>query len=107
MRATTTDRKNLSVYASIEDDDPSTLHVILINKNRGGPFQAQLDIQSSVSYTSVEAWSFDDESAPVTEVDSVGSKVDLSENSFSYAIPSMTATPTSSCGRTEQVPRSP
>lgn len=92
VRARTNDRENISVYASIEDDDPSTLHVILINKNRDGRFEAQFDIQSSASYSSGEAWFFDEENSEISQDDSFEEDVDLSGSSFSYIIPSMTAT---------------
>lgn len=92
VHARTDDRENLSVYASIEDDDPSALHVILINKNRDGRFEVQIDIQSSVAYTAGEAWRFDADNASITRDDAFEDDVDLSENTFSYILPRMTAT---------------
>ncbi len=92
VRATTDDRQNVSVYASIEDEDPSTLHVILINKNRDGPFQIQFDLQGSASYSTGDAWQFDAEGASIDEVESFGDDVDLSGDSFSYVAPQESAT---------------
>ena len=90
VRARTDDRQNTSVYAAIEDDDPSTLHVILINKNRDGHFDVQFDIESSAAYTAGEAWHFDEESASITRHDAFDD-VELSGNEFGYVVPPMTA----------------
>lgn len=91
VRATTNDRKNISVYASIEDDDPSTLHVILISKNRDGPFEVEVEIDGRADYTSGEAWRFDGESATIAQDDSFDD-VELDGDSFSYTLPSLSAT---------------
>jgi len=92
VHAQTGDRKNVSVYASIEDDDPSTLHVILINKNRDGPFEVQVEIQGSASYSSGDAWRFDAEDASISEDASFGDDTDLSGNTFTHVLPRMSAT---------------
>lgn len=92
VHARTDDRDNLSVYASIEEDDPATLHIILINKNRDGPFEVQFEIASSVTYTAGAAWRFDGDGASISEDDSFGDAVEESENTFSYVVPRMSAT---------------
>lgn len=91
VRASTDDRENVSVYASIEGNDPSVLHVILINKNREGPLEVQFDIEGSASYTSGKVWGFDGESATISEREDFGEDVDVTGSSFSYVVPSMTA----------------
>lgn len=91
VQVRTSDRKNVSVYASIEDDDPSMLHVILINKNQDGPFEMQFEVESSATYTSSEVWSFDAESSAITQEAAIEENAELSGNTFNYVLPRMTA----------------
>jgi len=92
VQATTDDRDNISVYASIEGNNPSTLHVILICKNQVGPFEVEVEIEGSVDYTSGEAWQFKKGRPEIVEVESFEEEVDLSGNSFSYIAPALSAT---------------
>jgi mannan endo-1,4-beta-mannosidase len=92
VRARTDDRTNISVYASIEDENPSRLHIILINKNREGPFEIHLELQGETSYIEGEAWYFDADRSSIGEDESFEEEVDLSGNSFSYVVPRTSAT---------------
>jgi hypothetical protein len=92
VRAQTDDRTNTSVYASIEDDDPSRLHVILINKNREGPFEIRFELEGNPSYSEGEAWRFDAERSSIEEDESFEEKVDVSGDTFSYILPRASAT---------------
>lgn len=89
--ARTSDREGTSVYASIEDDDPSILHVVLINKHQEGAVDVQFEIESSATYTSGEVWSFDAESAAITPGPAVEDAAEMADNTFNYTLPQMTA----------------
>jgi hypothetical protein len=52
------DTASFSAYASIEGDDASTLHVILINKSQQ-PVTALLKISGGGTYAKSQSWGFD------------------------------------------------
>ncbi len=89
--ARTDDRENTSVYASIGDDDPSTLHLILINKSREGAVGMQIDVESSASYASAEVWRFDAQSAAIARATSIEDAAEIVDNAVRYVLPRMTA----------------
>lgn len=91
VRARTDDREHTSVYASIEDDDPSTLHVILINKHRDEALEVEVDVESSASYASSEVWRFDAEHAALARATAIEDAAEIVDNTVRYVLPRLTA----------------
>lgn len=82
------DRAMLSIWAAIHDDDPSTLHVILVNKNTEGGIQVDLGIEGGAAYGSGRVWGFGPTTASITERRAVDT---IQGNDLSYRIPALTA----------------
>jgi mannan endo-1,4-beta-mannosidase len=87
VKAETSDVENSSVYASIEGNDDSKLHIIMINKNYDSPMTVNLNLNSSKNYTSGKVWAFDKGSANIYEKTPIEN---ISGNEFSYTIPALT-----------------
>jgi hypothetical protein len=87
VRATTSDVANTSVYAAITDQDPSVLHVILLNKNPGA-LDARFQIASAKTYTAGDVWGFGSGSPGITEQRGISG---IAGNAFSYVLSGRTA----------------
>lgn len=87
VKAETSDIENSSVYASIDGNDDSKLHVILMNKNYDSPKTVSFDINSTKNYTSGRVWSFDRSSSNITEKSPIHN---ISGNKLTYTIPALT-----------------
>ncbi|RCX17536.1 dockerin type I repeat protein [Anaerobacterium chartisolvens] len=87
VKAETSDIENTSVYASIDGDDDSKLHVIMINKNYESPMTVNFDISGSKNYTSGRVWAFDRGSTDIVEKSPIG---EISGNQLSYTVPALT-----------------
>lgn len=87
VKAETSDVENSSVYASVDENDDSKLHVILINKNYDSPMTVNFDINSSKNYTAGRVWSFDRSSANITEKAPIEA---INSNKLTYTIPALT-----------------
>ena len=88
VRALSDDLARASVYASINDQDPSTLYVILINKEQQGPVAMRVNVVGGTSYSRGQVWGFDSVSPRVTrrgDIDAIAS------NTFTYVVPPLTA----------------
>jgi mannan endo-1,4-beta-mannosidase len=88
VRATTSDPASLAVYASIEGEDPSVLHLILLNKNREGALDVRITIAGTGGYTSGQVWSFDGLSATISRKDE---PIVRAGDTLGYVLPSLTA----------------
>lgn len=87
VKAETSDVENSSVYASIDGNDDSKLHVILINKNYDSPMTFNFDVNSGKNYTSGRVWSFDRSGANITEKAPIEA---ISGNKLTYTVPALT-----------------
>ena len=82
------DVAKVSAWASIEGEDVSLLHVILINKELEDPLDVRLTVSGGASYTGGRAWGFGPSSPSVTELAAVPAFVG---NTLTYRIPALTA----------------
>jgi hypothetical protein len=87
VRATTSDGANTSVYAAIREQDPSALHVILINKNAGA-LNVRIRLTSPRAYSSGEVWGFDASSSRVRPWEGISG---ITANGFAYVLPGTSA----------------
>lgn len=88
VTATTTDIENTSLYAALDDAQPSHLHMILVNKNYDEAVEGHFQITGSAAYAHGESWSFtrtDTLISPGPEI-----VVDPS-NVFDFTLPPLTA----------------
>jgi mannan endo-1,4-beta-mannosidase len=88
VRATTSDVTRTSVYASSEADASGPLHIILVNKARGGPVDVRFTIRGGGSYTAAQAWGFDATGAGIRTMPAVNT---ISGNTFTYTLPPLSA----------------
>ncbi len=80
------DTSTISVYASINGSDLSTIHMIIVNKyNTAQP--ANITITSSQTYTTMQVYGFDQTSYTIT----ARSTVAINNNYFSYNMPAYSA----------------
>lgn len=87
VKAETSDVENTSVYASVDSNDDSKLHVIMINKNYDSPMDINFDIASDKDYKSARVWAFDRGSSKIYERAPI---TNISNNSLTYTIPALT-----------------
>ncbi len=87
VRATTEDVAESSIYAAIEGQDASRLHVILLNKTRA-PLQFHVTIAGTTAYLTAEAWGFDATGAAIKSWKGVSS---ITGNAFDYTRPALSA----------------
>jgi hypothetical protein len=83
VSAAMSDKVNSSVYASIDDNDENTLHIIAINKS-AQTLNGTFNISSGATYTVGKAWGFDPTSATISARTAINS---INGNSFTYALP--------------------
>jgi mannan endo-1,4-beta-mannosidase len=88
VRATTDDPAGTSIYAAIDGQDTSVLHIILLNRNRLGALDVRFTIQSTTSYTSAQVWGFDGASAAIR---TQRSPTTIAGNTFNYVLPTLSA----------------
>jgi hypothetical protein len=88
VRAATTDSVRSSAYASLASSANPELHLVVLNKNYDSTMNATITVSSASVYQSVRVWSFDSLSASVIERLPAPA---ISGNSFSYAVPRLTA----------------
>jgi len=84
VRATRSDVSNSSIYASRHTSDPSTLNVIVINKNFTHPIAGSFTVAGGRSYWSALAYGFDASSGTLTARAGIDT---IPNNIFSYTIP--------------------
>ena len=82
------DQESFSVYAAINGDDESQLHIIAINKHTTDATEFTFDIQSAPSYSEAEIWYFDQEGPRIRR----RASQDVSGNTLTYTVPALSAT---------------
>jgi hypothetical protein len=87
ITATSDDRTNASVYASIHGNDLSKLHTIAINKNQDSAVIATVAVAGIHQYNSARVWILDYKSTELRQPKDI--RV-ISNNSFEYTLPPMT-----------------
>jgi hypothetical protein len=88
VSSTTSDVENSSVHASVMSDTNDELHLIVMNKNMDAPLQANIAVGGSKAYGSGQVFGFSQSSPTISEAAPITS---ISNNSFTYAIPPLTA----------------
>jgi mannan endo-1,4-beta-mannosidase len=86
-RAEASDRENASLYASY-DPGASELHLIALNKSQSETVNGTFHVASPAPLTQGKAWGFDGTGTAVKEKTAVPV---VSGNTFSYALPPLTA----------------
>jgi len=84
VRATLSNAVKASAYAATRSSSPSTLDILLINKDFTNTMQASVTVGGSTLFTSARDFGFDAGHSSVTEFSSIPS---ISGNSFTVAIP--------------------
>ena len=87
VKAETSDDENSSVYASVDANDDSKLHVIMINKNYDAPIDVNFDIASDEDYKSAKVYAFDRGSSKIYEKAPI---TNISNNNVTYTVPALT-----------------
>ncbi len=87
VKAETSDDVNSSVYASVDANDDSKLHVIMINKNYDSSIDVNFDIASDEAYKSAKVYAFDRGSSKIYEKAPI---TNISGNNVSYTVPALT-----------------
>lgn len=84
VRAALSDVESCSIYASCHSSDPSTLNLIIINKNFTRPLSGTFAISGGRSYWSALAYGFDAASTTITARPGIDT---ITANTFDYVIP--------------------
>jgi hypothetical protein len=87
VKAETSDIENSSVYASVDQNDDSKLHIIMMNKNYDSPMTVNFNVAGDKTYKSGRVWAFDRSSANIYEKAPIEN---ISGNKISYTIPALT-----------------
>jgi hypothetical protein len=82
--AAMSDKVNSSIYASVSDDLPGELHLIVINKNQTNDITGTFNITSPQNFYSGRVWKFDNTSSTISETTGIYT---ITNNSFTYTIP--------------------
>ena len=84
VHAVSSDTTDSAVHAATVSDDPSTLHIIALNRNLRRSIQGQFTITSGVQYTSAAAFALTQRSTQIQPVQGVGQIVG---DQFTYTLP--------------------
>jgi mannan endo-1,4-beta-mannosidase len=85
VASSTSDRESTSVHASL---DGSTLHIVMINKNRTTPVDASVAIASDRTYAAARVVGFDRSGSSIR---ALADGLDVADGRLSYTIPPLTA----------------
>jgi Glycoside hydrolase family 44/Immunoglobulin domain len=88
LATTSSNVPNCVAYASVDANDDSRLHVILLNRNYDDAANVTLRLGSARHYASARVWGFDASSANLTERAGIPA---ISGNQLTYRIPALTA----------------
>ena len=88
VHALSSDKVNSPVYAATEPGDLSRLHLIILNKNFTHPLNASIVIAGTQQFQHADVYGFDAASPALRTFTSVES---ISNNSFAYVIPPLSA----------------
>ncbi len=83
VSATTSDVVNVPVYAAIDSDDPTQLHIVLINRHLTSEQTANVSIDHSSAYASARVVRLDESSASLVELPAVS----VMDNAFTLTLP--------------------
>jgi hypothetical protein len=86
VSATTDDRTNTSVYASVHAADESKMHAVAINKNQDSAVVVTVAVNSTHTYKSAKVWMLDNKSPEIRSVKNI--RV-INNNTFEYTLPAM------------------
>ncbi len=81
-----TDRTNAAVYASVQDNDETRMHVVAINKNQDSSLTATIQVNGAFQYKSARVWILDGRGTAIRRAKNVRR---ISNNTFSYELPAM------------------
>jgi len=84
VQAATDDKVNSSIYASINGEDPSELHIIILNKDLDNAANGEIQISGKTAYTSAEVWYFN---AQTDQIQSSVVQPQIIDNILEYEIP--------------------
>jgi hypothetical protein len=87
VSATTDDRANTSVYASVHAADESKMHAVAINKNQDSAVVVTVAVNSTRNYKSAKVWILDNKSPEIRSAKNI--RV-INNNTFEYTLPAMT-----------------
>ncbi|WAM33659.1 glycoside hydrolase family 9 protein [Caldicellulosiruptor morganii] len=87
VSAETTDVENMPVYASIEGEDDSTVHIILINRNYDRKLKAEIKMNNTRVYTGGEIYGFDSTSSQIRKI---GVLSNIQNNTITIEVPNLT-----------------
>lgn len=59
VMATMNDTLNTSIYVTVDDSDPTCLHIIVLNKNYNSTINGNFQITSNYQYNAADVWYFD------------------------------------------------
>ncbi|MFZ6693363.1 glycoside hydrolase family 44 protein [Undibacterium sp. SXout20W] len=85
VKAVSTNNNNGTVYAAVSAKDPTTLHVIAINR-LSSPLTASMQIKNPTAFKNVQTWGVDAKSQSITQRSGVSGVVN---NTFSYTLPAL------------------
>jgi mannan endo-1,4-beta-mannosidase len=88
VQAGTSDKVKSSIYAAMDYDDHSRLHLVVLNKDFSRMLNATFAIAGPRNFQRAEVYGFDAANATVRSFPGVQS---ISENAFAYSVPPLTA----------------
>jgi hypothetical protein len=86
LMATSDDRANASVYASVMNNNDSIMHVVAINKNQDSTLTATISVNSTFEYKGARVWILDSRSPNIRQAKNVRR---IDGNTFTYDLPPM------------------
>ena len=84
VAASMSNKVDSSIYASVSNEMPCELHLIVINKNQYNDITGTFNITSSQNFYSGRVWKFDNTSSTISETTGIST---ITNNSFTYTIP--------------------
>ncbi|MEB0138170.1 MULTISPECIES: glycoside hydrolase family 44 protein [unclassified Undibacterium] len=83
VKSASTNNANASVYAAVSATDPTTLHIIAINR-LSTAVKASIQIKNPLAFKTVKAWGVDASSQALSARKGIAA---IAKNSFSYSLP--------------------
>jgi hypothetical protein len=81
--ATTSDKTESSIYASVFDGNDYELHLIVINKDINDSINGTFNITSTHNFTTGRVWAFDNNTSSITERAAISN---ITNNTFTYTV---------------------
>lgn len=86
VTATAGDRTNAAVYAAVQDNNESRMHVVAINKNQDSSLTATIQVNSAFQYNGARVWILDSRGTAIRSAKNVRR---ITNNTFTYELPAM------------------